>query len=75
MTLDIFSAKSGLIVVIIPPSPPTAIFLDGKKEKQAISPIAPAFTPLSIAPWAWAASSTRAILCLSHISFNLGEKV
>ena len=60
-------------MVTIPPSPPTAIFLLGKNEKHATSPIEPTILPSKVAPCACAASSIKAILLESQISRNLEE--
>ena len=45
-TRETASVSSLTVVVSIPPSPPTAMFLEGKNEKQPRSPIEPATSSL-----------------------------
>jgi hypothetical protein len=52
------SASSSSFVTSAPPSPAQGRFLDGKNEKVATSPSAPARAPSTRAPAACAASST-----------------
>ena len=52
------SATPSSSVAIAPPSPRQGRFLEGKNEKVAAAPSAPALTPSRRAPAAWAASST-----------------
>ena len=57
-SLRAWAATSSLSVTIAPPSPRQGRFLEGKKEKVAASASDPAFCPPSVAPAAWAASSS-----------------
>ena len=67
--------RSSRLVRIAPPSPPTAMFLLGKKEKVAMSPNEPTRCPLSEAPCACAESSMTGIPCslaMSKIAVSIG---